>query len=83
MDEKRIELYSRRDFGKFALASLPAAGLLTQPVAALGLQGKPDSVWGGVPFGIFAPYRFGPEAADLVAALERARPVRRQPDGIR
>ena len=27
-------------------------------------------MWGGVPFGIFAPYRFGPEASDLESALK-------------
>jgi sugar phosphate isomerase/epimerase len=36
---------------------------------AFGLQSKPNSTWGGVPFGIFAPYRFGPEASDLEGVL--------------
>jgi sugar phosphate isomerase/epimerase len=62
--------YSRRDFGKLALASLPVAGLLERSGAAFARQAKPNSVWGGVPFGIFAPYRFGPEASDLEPALK-------------
>jgi hypothetical protein len=37
---------------------------------ALAFQGKPNSVWGGVPFGVFAPYRFGPETTDLEGALK-------------
>jgi sugar phosphate isomerase/epimerase len=72
MDEQKnpVSLYTRRDFGRLALASLPAAGLLGRPAAAWARQAKPNSTWGGVPFGIFAPYRFGPEASDLVPALQ-------------
>ena len=58
MEQKSVGLYTRRDFGKLALATLPAASLFARPGAALALQAKPNSVWGGVPFGIFAPYRF-------------------------
>jgi sugar phosphate isomerase/epimerase len=64
----RVGLYSRRDFGKLAFSALPAAGLLGS--RSLFAQAKPNSVWGGVPFGIFAPYRFGPEASDLEGALK-------------
>src|SRR6478609_3503451 len=60
---------SRRDFGKIALAAFPAAALAGGVRSAFAVQGKPDSLWGGVPFGIFAPYRFGPEASDLDGAL--------------
>jgi sugar phosphate isomerase/epimerase len=73
MTENRIDragVYSRRHFGKVALASLPAIGAFGRPGVALARQGKPNSVWGGVPFGIFAPYRFGPEASDLEGALK-------------
>jgi sugar phosphate isomerase/epimerase len=63
-------LYSRREFGKLTLVSLPAATLLRGVESALAFQAKPNSVWGGVPFGIFAPYRFGPEASDLEGALK-------------
>ena len=66
--EQHVGMYSRRQFGRLALA-VPAAGLLARGGVALAFQGKPNSVWGGVPFGVFAPYRFGPEASDLEGAL--------------
>jgi sugar phosphate isomerase/epimerase len=55
-----------------ALSAVPAAGLLATPRAlfGMGLRAKPNSVWGGVPFGIFTPYRFGPEATDFEPALQ-------------
>jgi sugar phosphate isomerase/epimerase len=62
-------LLSRRDFGKLAFAAFPAAALAGGAELAFARQGKPNSLWGGVPFGIFAPYRFGPEASDLDGAL--------------
>ena len=68
--QNRVSLYSRRDFGKLALAAVPAAGLLARAPELFALQAKPNSVWGGVPFGVFAPYRFGPEASDLEGALK-------------
>ncbi len=61
--------YSRRDLGRVALAAVPAAGLISLPEFLFGFQAKPNSTWGGVPFGIFAPYRFGPEASTLEGAL--------------
>jgi sugar phosphate isomerase/epimerase len=70
MSENRVEVYSRRDFGKLALAAVPVAGLFGGAGAAFALQSKPNSVWGGVPFGIFAPYRWGPEASDLEGVLK-------------
>ena len=63
-------LVTRRDFGRIVLASVPAAAMAGRGELALGLQSKPNSTWGGVPFGVFAPYRFGPEASDLQGALE-------------
>ena len=65
----RVSLYTRRDFGKLALSAVPAAGLAGGFGSAFAFQAKPNSLWGGVPFGIFAPYRFGPEASDLQGAL--------------
>ncbi len=41
--------FTRRDFGKLALAAAPASTLLAA---------KPDSKWGGVQVGINAPYSF-------------------------
>jgi sugar phosphate isomerase/epimerase len=67
---RETRAYTRRDFGRIALASVPVAGLVVQPEALFGLQAKPNSTWGGVPFGIFAPYRFGPEASDFEGALK-------------
>src|SRR3954465_4001031 len=72
MNEKKdcVSLYSRRDLGRLALAGVPAAGLMARPEFLFGSDAKPNSTWGGVPFGIFAPYRFGPEATDLDGALK-------------
>lgn len=52
--------YTRRDFGKLALAGLPATGLLLESKAALGslLQAKPNSKWAGVQVGMNVPYNF-------------------------
>jgi sugar phosphate isomerase/epimerase len=51
--------YSRRDFGRIALAGLPA-GFMLEPHAAVAglLQGKPNSKWGGVQVGMNVPYNF-------------------------
>jgi sugar phosphate isomerase/epimerase len=62
-------LLTRRDFGKLTLAAFPAAALAGGAGVAFARQERPNSLWGGVPFGIFAPYRFGPEASDLDGAL--------------
>ncbi len=69
-NRRRGVLYSRRDFARLALVSLPSVTLFSSAESALARQAKPNSVWGGVPFGIFAPYRFGPEASDLEGALK-------------
>ena len=51
--------YTRRDFGKIALAGLPAGFLLESGAAAAGLmQAKPDSRWAGVQVGMNVPYNF-------------------------
>ena len=49
---------------------MPVASLFGGGGLAFALQSKPNSVWGGVPFGIFAPYRWGPEASDLEGVLK-------------
>src|SRR5687767_5637966 len=69
-NSRRGPRYSRRDFARLALLSLPSVSLMRGADLALARQTKPNSVWGGVPFGIFAPYRFGPEASDLEGALK-------------
>ncbi len=49
--------YSRRDFGKLALAGLPAAlAIDSLPVFAAA---KPKSKWAGVQVGMNVPYNFG------------------------
>ena len=57
--------YSRRDFGKLALASLPAAALLSKSgnlLAAAQMAGKPNSRYGGVQVGVITySYRSMPD----------------------
>ena len=67
--------YSRRDFGKIALAGLPATFLLeTDAAFALG-QGKPDSRWAGVQVGMNVPYNFKTgnymTAEDIIARCQQ------------
>ena len=69
--------YSRRDFGKIALAGLPAAGSLLDPSPAFAglLQGKPNSTWGGVQVGMNVPYNFKAgnymSADDIIARCQQ------------
>ncbi len=54
--------YSRRDFGKLALASLPAAALLSRSGNLLAAVGKPNSKFGGVQVGVITySYRSMPD----------------------
>ena len=51
--------YTRRDFGRIALAGLPAGLLLEREEAIAGFwQGKPNSKWAGVQVGMNVPYNF-------------------------
>lgn len=50
--------YSRREFGKLALAGLPATPLLLQASTMLAAD-KPNSKWAGVQVGMNVPYNFG------------------------
>jgi sugar phosphate isomerase/epimerase len=53
-------LYTRRELGRLALATLPAAGLVAKPLAAFGaFAAKPDSKINGVQIGLNVPYDFG------------------------
>src|SRR4051812_18806029 len=53
-------LYSRRDFGKLAIAGVPAAGwLLKSDAAFASALAKPNSKWAGVQVGMNVPYNFG------------------------
>ena len=48
---------TRREFGKLAIATWPAAGLLLRPTALMAA--RPDSKWAGVQVGMNVPYNFG------------------------
>lgn len=50
-------LYTRRELGKLALSTLPAAGILARTPAALAA--RPDSRVRGVYIGLNVPYSFG------------------------
>ena len=50
--------YSRREFGKLALVSVPAASLIWAHKTAAQTR-KPDSMWAGVQVGMNVPYNFG------------------------
>ncbi len=53
-------MYTRRELGKLALATLPAARLATGPLAVLdAAAAKPDSKVKGVQIGLNVPYDFG------------------------
>jgi len=53
-------MYTRRDFGKVALAALPAAQSLA----------RPNSNFGGVQIGIIAPYSFRGMPGDADSLLD-------------
>jgi hypothetical protein len=51
--------YTRRDFGKLALAGLPAAGVLLKSDQTFASAfAKPNSKWAGVQVGMNVPYNF-------------------------
>jgi sugar phosphate isomerase/epimerase len=53
-------LYTRRELGRLALATLPAAGLAARPLSAFGaFAAKPNSKVAGVQIGLNVPYSFG------------------------
>jgi sugar phosphate isomerase/epimerase len=56
-----MKTYTRREFGKVALAALPAAGLLSvsRGLGAAELSAKPNSKVAGVQLGLNVPYSFG------------------------
>lgn len=59
--------FTRRDFGKFALGSLPMASVLLSTPGLLSATplaaGKPDSVFAGVQVGCICPYSFHGESS--------------------
>jgi sugar phosphate isomerase/epimerase len=63
---------TRREFGKLGLAVVPALGLagLPTPVGALFAQGRPNSVFGGVPIGMIGNLGTGAtDPASLAATV--------------
>jgi sugar phosphate isomerase/epimerase len=54
--------FTRREFGKVALAGLPATALLNTPLAALATQARPSSRFNGVQIGVITySYRSMPD----------------------
>jgi sugar phosphate isomerase/epimerase len=51
--------YSRREFGRLALAGLPATVLTKSGSTILSAAAKPNSKWAGVQIGMNVPYNFG------------------------
>jgi sugar phosphate isomerase/epimerase len=67
----RAMLWTRRDFARLALTSLPAARLLARPSLAFA---QPNSKFAGVQVGMNVPYNFGGrdmDADDLLARCVR------------
>src|SRR5262245_37827201 len=66
-------LYTRRELGKMALATIPAASLWPSSVEALtrSLQ-KPNSKWAGVQVGMNVPYNFGTQSEWPADAILKA-----------
>ena len=56
-------MQTRRQFGKLALAALPAAALPHSLSAASWMRQKPNSKWAGVQVGMNVPYNFGTQTA--------------------
>jgi sugar phosphate isomerase/epimerase len=62
---------TRREFGRLALAALPAAAVLGRAESIFGAAGrKPPSIVSGVQIGLIVPYSFGPEAGDAETILK-------------
>ncbi|HMC78629.1 MAG TPA: TIM barrel protein [Vicinamibacterales bacterium] len=51
--------YSRREFGRLALAGVPATAFWLKTGSTLDAAAKPNSKWAGVQVGMNAPYNFG------------------------
>src|SRR6187200_3485243 len=51
--------YSRREFGRLALAGVPATAFWLKSGSTLAAAAKPNSKWAGVQVGMNVPYNFG------------------------
>jgi sugar phosphate isomerase/epimerase len=58
LQEEQMTQYSRREFGRLALAGVPAAAVLLKSGSTLAAA-KPNSKWAGVQVGMNVPYNFG------------------------
>ena len=66
-------LYTRRELGKMALATIPAAGLWPSSLEALTRTfQKPNSKWAGVQVGLNVPYNFGNQSEWPADAILKA-----------
>ena len=63
-------VYSRREFGKIALGSLPMASVVLASGSRLFAATKPDSKFNGVQIGVIAPYSFHNMPSDAQSILD-------------
>jgi hypothetical protein len=61
--------YSRREFGRMAMAALPAAVVCGRAATALA-QTKPNSMYHGVQIGVLVPFSFREEGPDIEGVLK-------------
>jgi len=64
--------YSRREFGRLAIAAIPAVGFLPEmSLSAASSAQKPDSKIAGVQIGLNVPYSFGNNSMDADDVLQK------------
>jgi len=63
-------VYSRRQFGKIALSSIPMASVVLASGSRLFAATKPDSKFNGVQIGVIAPYSFHNMPSDAQSILD-------------
>jgi sugar phosphate isomerase/epimerase len=63
-------VYSRRQFGKTVLASIPMASVILASGSRLFAAAKPDSKFNGVQIGVIAPYSFHNMPSDAQSILD-------------
>src|SRR5262245_70547 len=65
-------MYTRREWGKLVMTSLPLAGALPrEAVAGLQSRARPDSKVAGVQIGMNVPYNFGSRDMSADETLDR------------
>ena len=63
--------YSRREFGRLALAGVPATAFWLKSDSTLAAASKPNSKWAGVQVGMNVPYNFGGRDMNADELLDR------------